>query len=1002
MHGGPTSQTRVNTAAGEQGTYDRDVPLLAARQVGKGRLLYLGITPEYLFGPPATITLGGIVLDQGLRDIPSGGYRLLTNALRWLSEPSAATFRGATPDPSLLANPRKTIFAKAFPWEKKWDFPAVEPAYPGVIGARTRYSSGKATVDEWVAKAKANGLAYIVFLEEFNRLSREEFERLKADCARVSSPEFSAIPGFVIDDEIGNHYFYFGPSFPYPDSKVLSRDRTVFVSYDPRQEDPYTKGQLAMTTLEYAYTQCGFKFTRGNYLFGQDAAPFADFFSNWDAVGVITSRQGKIIEDATQDFLALVDSGQGPLPMAIDLLDDPAQLDASTWRTVLRLPADGGKLESGVVNGPTKIRDYFALHHYYPDNPSKIYITEGPAIESWGYIGPRDYAWTNDGWFNWQNLRWRLRGVVSSPAGLKEVAVYDGRRLFRRFLPDGKARFEFTLDLTHNQQHNLALIVTDMQGRRAIGGEQWDRHQFLQEFQCGDRNNQLSFGKVTNSAGINIQMGGGLALATPNKRIDAGSISPAGVFKGDALLGAPAFDGAAVSEPQVRELLRPRQPVRPVMTPTVSESRRLLHTGDVHIGEGERAHAFTDDIPVGLVWRTLWRTQPASDYTVTKRNYFFQIDADSPLAVFLWCYDITLKADMPNEGFDIALLTSGDDQKWVVRGSDGTLECGEWEEPRRSPARRLTAPFGAGAYGAFLDSTLGGAAVYSLTEGLQVSLTPPTRGNLRITLPPAAALQKQGETKRVELLLVGLPRGTGAKIPDGSSGVVARFARDFGLDGKPADYIVKATAGKVSGQRYILNIDGSEAGFTGTITGKLISSLPIAVSGLNDNWSSFLYDRTLKKARPLGTFEGRAWATVVLNGGKDLFIGQPFTADHPRLVIQLTQTSDIAWSVELHNPTDAPIITMVRANPLFEPLKGKSRRRIGISPVVKRRTVVAAHVIGIAPPVWGRHPVTCDGDYRSLVLPSSARTASRRSVFGVPSNVQVGHNQPPSSCSFQA
>ncbi len=930
VRGAKTSMTRKlganGVTPGDPGTISRDVPLVASRAVGKGRIVYLGITPEYFTGGPAMTTLEGIVLERGLKTLPSGGYTLLTNTLRWLAEPSAATFGGAAMDPQLLVNPQKTIFGKPYAWPAEPAFPAAQPAWSGVIGARTRYSSGAATADEWVAKAKAKGLAYLVFLEEFSKLSRENFEKLKADCTRLSTPEFNAIPGFTIDDEVGNHYFYFGPSFPYPDKKFLSADGTVFVSHDPsvHPTDPHKKGQLAMTTLDYAYSVSGFKLTAGNYLFSQDAAPFADFFSDYNSIGVITARRGALVEDATADFLKIVDSGQGPQPLAIDLLDNPAQLDASVWRTVLRLPAQGGNTISGKISAETKFRDYFSLWHYYPDNPSRIYVTNGPEIERWCYTGSRDYGGDNPGWFVWQNLRWMLRGTVSSPAGLKEVLVCDGPKVFRRFLPGGAPRFEFTLDITHDQQHNLALVVIDNQGRKAVSGEQWDRHHFLEEFMCSDRNNQLSYGWVTNAQGIGTLLGGNQSLGTPLKRLGS-DISPSGTFKNDNLLGAPAFDGGAGGEPAAIDIVNARQPGRPTVTPIVNESKRLLHNGDLNMGEGVREHAFADGVPYYNVWHSLWRTQPALDYMVTRRNTFFQVDPDSPLAVFLWQIDITLKEDLPNKGFDVMLLRSGDDRLWTVHSSDGRHVSGTWEETPRSQDRYLDVPFGTGAYGAFLDSPLGGAAVFSLTDGLQSSLGLPRRNHLYVRLLPGASPQKKGETKRVELLIVGVPRITdGTKhLPGATSEVVDRFYRDFGLDGGPTGYTVQTTAGTITGQRYILTVDGTGNGFSGALTGKLVSSLPIAVSGMRDGWSCFLYDRGLKKARPVGVFEGRAWATVVLGGGKDLFIGPALTADNPAVTIQVTQSGDAQWKVEFHNPTDAPITTLVKKNPHFDLLKDK-------------------------------------------------------------------------------
>ncbi len=914
------------------GTHTARVPLVATRTVGRGRLMVVGVTAEYLIGAHANTTLEGIVLERGLRDRPSGGYRLLENGLRWLTAPARenSNLGGAQGDPALLADPHQAAVGTPYAWPAELAFPAVEPAYAGVIGARTVYSSGRATPEQWVAAARAQGLSFLVFLEDFPSLSAEEFNQLKADCERLSSPDFAAIPGFTIDDEVGNHYFYFGPAFPYPDASFLSEDGRVLRSRDRElsQTDPHIPGQLAMTTLDYAYTTCAFKLTAGNYLFSQDAAPFADFFSDWNATAVVTVRDGQLLEDATGDYLRLVDSGQGPQPLALHLMSDPAQLAASPWRTVLRLPEAGGNLIAGKLEAASKLRDYFSLWHFYPDNPSKISVSSGPQIESWAYVGPRDYEGSSPGDFVWQNYRWVLRGRVTSPVGLREVVVYDGPRVFRRYRPDAPDDrvLEFTLDLTHDQQHNLVIVATDTQGGKAISGEQWDRNHRAEEFMCSDRNNQLSYGYTVRQDGTWLMTGGNQTLATPNKRVANSNISPSGTFRNDPRLGAPAFDGAAGGEPEVFASVLPEGTPEPVQVPDVSESLRLMHSGDVHIGESRREHSFSDGIAVHNVWHTLWRTSPARDYTLTQRNHFFQIDPESPLAVFLWQLDFHLLRDLPSQSFHVGHMYPGEARLWVYRDSAGGVRAGNWEESARSEERYLTADLGPGSYAAFLDSPLGGAAVFPLTDGLQVIAPLPRRNRCEFVLDPRRAPQRQGESGRVELLLVGIPRLTDLtrRLPAASTEVVERFYRDFGLDGGKTGYTADLTAGTLTGQRYILAVDGSaEQCLSGRLTGNLVSSLPVTVSGLHDHWSAYLYDRERKQARPVGMFEGKAWATVCLRGALDLFVGHPVTATSPELTLQVTQTGDNSWRVEIHNPTDAAITATVQVNPRFDPLAAK-------------------------------------------------------------------------------
>ena len=913
----------------EPGTYQNSVPFVAYKQVGKGRIVYLGITPEYLLGRHAMTTLEGIVLERGLRQIPSDGYKLLENALKWLAEPSlaAGNLGGAKMDPALLENPNKTKFGKPYDWPVEITFPPVEPAWPGVIGARSAYSSGQGTVEEWVRAAKAQGLAFLVFLEEFASLTPEEFDQLKADCARLSDQDFAAIPGFTIDDEIGNHYFYFGTAFPYPDKKFLDPSGKFFVSRDGEFPDNmYQKGQLAMTVLDYAYSISSFRLTAGNYLFNRSPVPCFPWFSNWDAFGVITEQDGQVLEDATAAYLKEVDFGDGPVPLAINLVDAPAELAQVKWKTVLRMPEQGGYTVAGPLRPESKIADYFDHWNFYPDNPNKIYVTSGPEIESWCFVGPRDYGGDNPDDFVWQNYRWVLRGRATSQVGLREVAVYDGETPFRRYLPGGPQEFEFTLDLTHDVQHNLVIIATDTQGNRAIGHEQWDRNHRSEEFMCSDRNNQLSYGYSTRQDGTGLLIGGNQTLATPNKRLSP-EISPSGTFKNDAILGAPAFDGAAGGEPVFIEHTRALSTAGgEIVAPNVTESRRVMHNGDVNIGEGLRAHYFADGINVYNVWHTLWRTEPAQDFTVKRRNHFIQIDPDSPLAVFLWQIDVKLLRDLPNRGFAIGFLRTSEDKVWAVRTSEGAVYAGVWDDTERSQGRWLTLPFGPGAYTALLDSPLGGAAVFSLTEGLQLSLGLPRRTNPSIFLSAEASPQQRDQSARVELLILGIPRATDytRMLPPGSTEVVERFYRDFGLDGGPTGYTVTEQSGKVTGRRYFLDLDGSaDRCFSGKLEGKLISTLPIRVAGLNDRWSCYLYDRGRKKARPLGVLEGRGWATVRVQGALDLFVGQPLVADNPEVFIQVTQVGENDWRAEIHNPTDQALRVTVKKNPFFDPLREK-------------------------------------------------------------------------------
>jgi len=915
------------TNADEPGVFDSNVPLLAHREVDGGRLVLCALRgQDWLWGRFAESTLEGISLDHGLTGQPSGGYTMIKNTLAWLAEPSLQNEKlgGATTPPEQLANPFVPAEAKVTDWkvEDSYPLPQAEESWPGVVGAMTRRSGGMGSVNEWVYSAKSNGLRFLVFLEDFSQLEESELQSLKEECRQASDGEFSAIPGFFISDEIGNRYFFAGPDLRYPTPEFLSEDGKRFVSFnaqinpnDPRK----VKGQLGHTSLRYTYQFSGFQLMAGNFLFKEGAAPFGDWFANYQAVGVITREDGNLLEDATEDYRSMVDSGQGPLPIAIELIRDPAALNSSSWRTVFLLDQDD--------KSQHPVETLFSKWNFYPDNPSRAYASNGPKIDYWSHRGGMDYHANNRSDFVWQNWRWKVGGQVRSDAGLAEVRVYDGKVLIRRFLPKGKEDFSFVMDLTHNQQHNLTLEVIDRNGRRAMGSEQWDRNQRLQEIMCADRNNQLTYGNtIRESDGTTLLLGGNGARATSNKRVADRFQQPAGAFKNDPLIGAAAFDGVTGNDPQffTRVELAQNDGSR-FFEPQVAESLRLLHTGDVNIGETQMRHNFTDGVPVQSVWHTLWKTTPANNFSLTQRNHFFQLDPDHPLAVTLTTLTIELLRDFPtlNE-IKLGDLRPNEASRWVIRTSGNDVYQGKPGDREKPKMGRLV-PFGYGAYAAALGSPLGGAGVISLTDGLEVDWAEPEVGQIHFRLRGDHVRRKKGDTVEVSFLMVGIPKETAytREMKVNSKEVLENFLKDFGLRGEAA-YTVVPDEGSLDKYSYPLSVNSSKRGvFRGRFRGQAGAALPVSVNGLRDHWSVYLADDHSGKARPLGVFDGRSWASLRLAADQSLFIGHPVIASDSRVVLQLAQIGEDRWRLEIHNPTDEDLDVSVMLDSNFAPFQQK-------------------------------------------------------------------------------
>lgn len=913
-----TNNYRSSGTKKKPDTYSSSIPLLAYRQVGKGRIVYLGIGREYLQGKNADTILEDIVNTKGLNGQPSDGLKLFINSIKWLAQPSVKSRRlgGAENNRNLLKNPLKVSFCKPFNWDNYGSAPAKKYDQAGIVGAKTIYSSGKATPDEWVKAAKAKGLSFIAFLDDFKLLTPQKFKKLKADCKRLTDDKFAAFAGFTIDDEIGNHYFYFGSTLPLPQSVLIDKNKKVFVSHDKElnPKKPYLKGQLSMTTLDYFISKCIGRLTGGNFRFNKDAAPFTDFFSNWNAMGVVTSNDGHLEEFVFDDYLKVVASGQGPTPIAITFIDSPEQLDTVKWKTVFKSAQKNTKA----------ILKYFNHQKFYPSNPTEIYISSGPEIDNWSFVGSRDYEYTNKGNFVRQNQRWIINASVSSSVGLKTVKVWDGIKLFREYNANGKQKFSFSLNINHDKQHCLVLEVIDNKGNIAISRDQWDRNHRNEEFMCGDRNNQLSFSRTINKDGIYIDAGGNQSLSTPYKRIDSSCIAPVGAFKNHSILGAPGFDGAVWGDPEFFSRIKIKTiDGSRIESPNVAESKRMLHTGDVNIGEAYKEHIFTDNIQVANVWHTLWKTRPADKFTSYIRNYYFQLDPDKPLAVFKRSLKVTLKQNIKNNGFDFAQFLPRKAKDFAIFSSNHKLIKGSWAQT--TDKNRIDVDFSSGAYAVFMNSPLGAVAVFSLTDGLRGTMWLRRKSNFYINLPADKSPQLAGKSAEVDFLLLGIPRYTKltSNLPKKPLDTVKRFYDDFGLGANAPAYKLDIKTGKIISQKYILKIDAStEKCFDATVSGKLISSLPIQVSGMNNNWSAFLFDSIENKARPVGVFESSAWATIIVKG-QQCFIGHPVVANSDKLYIQLTHTGAKQWNIEFHNPTEKDITAEIKLNKFFPPFKDK-------------------------------------------------------------------------------
>jgi hypothetical protein len=877
------------------------VPFFAIRQGEGGRMAVCGIHSSFLFASGFSPALGRVTTDTGIGDSPSHMGKLLVNTLRWLAEPTMgkAGFGGAKTDPKLL---REASIVEDLP-PRDWRaarFPPAKPNWHGVVGARTTRSTGKSSAADFVAAAKKAGLHFIVFLEDFTMLTREEFESLRAECARMSDGTFQAYPGFTIEDVYGNHYFVCGPKALWPEKDLLDADgkrfTDVFHGINPKEP-----GTLGAVLLEY-WLKRG-EFILGTYLHKRNKLPYYDFRA-YDSMAVVTQQDGQTIESLEEMFQAhqhLTNRGECLRVFALTFMDSPDDLRYVADGTYYHMAIETdelGKLEHA-------FRAFNSRMTMSPYNYT-TQVTRGPLVDEWRHLGDglwRDYPGYE--WYRWDLYRWRLRLRASSPKGLKEVRIYDGDELFRRFLAAGAKTFEWESDLAHNQQHNLFVLATDVDGRQTLTTELWDRIHLFEEYMCYDRMNQLPWGQARWE---NTRTQARIISPTPATAVKGpwGSYmasSPAGLYSTDARLGAGTvfgFDGtggAAVPSIEFAPRIEGDWGIEAANWGRVN-SNRILHSADIQCGIGTLDGIYVNEKRRGqnkTVWETMMPTEPAKLLEASFKHTAFHPHTAGLGAAEIVDLTVGLKQNMAVKKLT---LTAGCPAPQAAR--EGETIRSRPEELKETWLRRP------GDY--ILWSTRSAAqAVFNLSEHTLVF-----RGNT-IELPVSQV--RAGQKFAIRLLVIGVPYTIG-KDPAWVEDLRVRMGL---ADGQSVGYRLEAKAGVVSSRSYVLAVDGQGRGFRAVLTPdrRYPVSMPIQVANLNPRWPVFFADLTAGQRRPIGRdSEGAAYVAYDLGTvARDIFIGHPFVCAHPEITLTVAQTGPSSYQVEAHNPTDQPMDTTISANP---------------------------------------------------------------------------------------
>jgi hypothetical protein len=359
----PVGLEQYDQRAREKG-FEKNVPIAGVRKFGRGRVGYIGIYVQPVLARKPTSDNDQQVirayLTDGWQGHPSDLIELYLNHLVWLAGHA-----------DVLAQTKLALRAVPPPPE----LPTAWKLHRGLIGPRTTHSTGASTPDEYVARAQKAGLDYMVFLEDFAALKPGAWDKLKADCARLTDATFVAVPGITYENTEGNHGFVFGGYVKLP-SKLLLDDAGQRLLPRVRGHPDW------FTELHWLYGLQGFQNHSGWYWFSKNPYPPLDV-RNCDCFAVLTQQNGRTVDRAFESHALNTRNGQYLRPVALTLMRSADEINF-VERGVYAHDVLGAHGLKGVADWFTaKAYETRSGRHLYPDCPPSGMqgVSSGPWIE---------------------------------------------------------------------------------------------------------------------------------------------------------------------------------------------------------------------------------------------------------------------------------------------------------------------------------------------------------------------------------------------------------------------------------------------------------------------------------------------------------------------------------------------------------------------------------------------------------------------------------------------
>lgn len=454
----------------------RAPPLVAIRQIAAGRAALVAMWPQFSVMSGTKWLFDRVVLSRGVGNRPSDFGRLLENTLRWLTEPSVARGAARRPVQAGKSSPPTRIEAlrRVMP-----DLPAKVIAEPrstlvaadrvmrGLIGAQSSHSGGRSSVAEYARAARSADLQFVVFLDEMAELTPQKLAALTEDCARSSGPDLLLLPGFKATTNLGNRMFFFGPRPSWPPPNVLTPDAPNILYVQLRDNAGRFTGYGSEAFSGWIHDDYYSPSNQVGY-FAFRRAPEGVSLRDarlYSMAGVRYFRDGKLVEDVTDEYLRAVHGISAPIPATVHEVSSAASLmeQAQSARGLTFIVAS--KIDSTSRDGVYAR----GLRWESPPDAMSTFSSSGPMLRSWATADGAfaSYTYGAEGFVPSRSVM-TTPLVVTAQHGLREVSLYDGQTLLRRIALHGATEYAHTFVLAGNISHNLVVIARDRKGASAI------------------------------------------------------------------------------------------------------------------------------------------------------------------------------------------------------------------------------------------------------------------------------------------------------------------------------------------------------------------------------------------------------------------------------------------------------------------------------------------------------------------------------------------------------